>query len=565
MAWRQGKALHLFLNSSFLLLVLFFITTHIHSSYPILSGHPRRHRLDHSITVEDSSSSSSSCKNLLHNFSHFSSQGGYINYLLVFHCICGTNTLLGYGVLIIWLILLFYLLGNTAADYFCSSLQGLATVLKLSPSIAGVTLLSLGNGGPDIFSTIASSTTTDTSLLSLYTVLGGAFFVSTVVVGIISICIGSKQLLIDKASFIRDVTYLLLTLSLLAVILLLEKINLFGAIAFSCLYPIYVVIVSAMHCYQREFQALEEEDSPPHLVESLLLLPIAVDNDRDEAKNKNKTIIDKLRGRGARAWLFIGRIAVCLLELPLSLPRRLTIPDVCEKRWCKPFAVISVTLAPSLLSLLWNSKMEEFGSKDSIIIYAVACSIGLILGITAFLTTNSSKPPSKTLVLLPWLAAGFLMSMAWTYILAEELVSLMVSISTILNISSSVLGLTVLAWGNSLGDLVSNMAVAMNGGHTGVQVAISGCFAGPIFNTLIGLSISFFMKSWNEFPSCVEISLDLNLLQTLGFMFGSLLWSLVILPKRGMKLDKILGSGLISIYLCFLSVRLLQSLGLINF
>ncbi|KAH7666291.1 K+-dependent Na+:Ca2+ antiporter domain-containing protein [Dioscorea alata] len=557
MAWRQGKPVHLFLNSSFFFLTLFFITAHFNSSYPVLSGHPRRHSLDHSIFFVGDSSS---CENLLHHDSHISSQGGYINYLLVFYCICDTNTVLGYGILILWLILLFYLLGNTAASYFCSSLQGLATILKLSPSIAGVTLLSLGNGAPDVFSTIASSTTTNTSSLSLYTVLGGAFFVSTVVVGIISICVGPKQLFIDKTSFIRDVTYLLLALSLLVVILLLEKINLFGAIAFSSLYPIYVVIVSVTHCYQRDFEELEEAP-PPHLVESLLLLPIAIENDCNEAKNKNRRIIDKLR---ARAWFFIGRIAVYLLELPLSLPRRLTIPDVCEKRWCKPFAVISVTLAPLLLSLLWNSKMEAIGSKDSIIIYAISCLIGLILGITAFLTTNSSKPPSKTLVLLPWLAAGFLMSMTWTYIIAEELVSLMVSIGTILNISSSVLGLTVLAWGNSLGDLVSNVAVAMNGGQNGVQVAISGCFAGPIFNILIGLSISFFLKSWNEFLSCVEIPLDLSLLQTFGFMFGSLLWSLVILPKRGMKLDKVLGSGLISIYLCFLSVRLVQSLGLIN-
>ncbi|KAJ0981711.1 hypothetical protein J5N97_009966 [Dioscorea zingiberensis] len=255
---------------------------------------------------------------------------------------------------------------------------------------------------------------------------------------------------------------------------------------------------------------------------------------------------------------------IYLLELPLTLPRRLTIPDVCEKRWCKSFAVISVTLAPLLLSLIWNSKMEEIGSRDSIMIYGASCLIGVVLGIAAILTTNSSKPPSRRIVLLPWLAAGFLMSMAWTYIIAEELVALMVSIGIILNINSSVLGLTVLAWGNSLGDLVANVTVAVNGGASGVQVAISGCFAGPIFNILIGLSISFFISSWNKYPSSLEIPLDLSLIQTLGFMFGSLLWSLVILPKRGMKLDKVLGSGLLSIYLCFLSVRLVQSLGLVT-
>jgi solute carrier family 24 (sodium/potassium/calcium exchanger), member 6 len=42
----------------------------------------------------------------------------------------------------------------------------------------------------------------------------------------------------------------------------------------------------------------------------------------------------------------------------------------------------------------------------------------------------------------------------------------------------------VLAWGNSSGDLVTNLAVSRAGYP---NMALAGCFGGPLFNLLIGL------------------------------------------------------------------------------
>ncbi|KAA8518354.1 hypothetical protein F0562_015763 [Nyssa sinensis] len=240
------------------------------------------------------------------------------------------------------------------------------------------------------------------------------------------------------------------------------------------------------------------------------------------------------------------------LESPLYLPRRLTIPVVSEERWSKAYAVISVTLAPILLATLWNTQKENTNSKTSLVIYMTAGLIGIVFGNLVFMATKNPSPPKH--YLFPWHAAGFLMSVTWTYIIAEELVSLLVSFGNILEISPSILGLTVLAWGNSIGDLIANTAMAMKGGPDGAQIAISGCYAGPLFNTLVGIGLSFVFASWSEYPSSYVIPRDPYLYETLGFLMGGLLWALVILPKKNMRLDKFLGFGLLAIYFCFLSL-----------
>uniref|UniRef100_A0A2K1WPA4 Sodium/calcium exchanger membrane region domain-containing protein n=1 Tax=Populus trichocarpa TaxID=3694 RepID=A0A2K1WPA4_POPTR len=192
------------------------------------------------------------------------------------------------SLLFLWLLVLFYLFGNTASEYFCSSLEDLSKLLNLSPTIAGVTLLSLGNGAPDVFASVVSFMGDGTSDFGFNTVLGGASFVTCVVVGILSILAKQEEFRVNRDAFVRDICFFLLVLASLIFILIYGKINMWGAMGF-------LLILSAP-C-------------------STLLR---------------------------------------ILEMPLSLPRRLTIPVVCEKRWSKPTAVASVTLAPVLLSTQSN-------------------------------------------------------------------------------------------------------------------------------------------------------------------------------------------------------------------
>ena len=51
-----------------------------------------------------------------------------------------------------------------------------------------------------------------------------------------------------------------------------------------------------------------------------------------------------------------------------------------------------------------------------------------------------------------------------------------------------VLGLTVLAWGNSMPDLITDVTMARTGF---ANMAMTACFAGPMCNMLTGLGLGF--------------------------------------------------------------------------
>ena len=156
-------------------------------------------------------------------------RGGYVDYLDIFYCVLGGSRrpALGYAAMAAWLAVLFYLLADTAAVYFCPSPEGLARLLGLPPAIAGATLLSLGNGAPDALSALASFAAGGggAAAVGLSGVLGGAMFVSAAVLGAVSLRVGGQGVAVDRTSFFRDAGFLLLALAAMAVVLTTAEVD----------------------------------------------------------------------------------------------------------------------------------------------------------------------------------------------------------------------------------------------------------------------------------------------------------------------------------------------------
>ncbi|TVY44373.1 putative cation exchanger [Lachnellula subtilissima] len=167
---------------------------------------------------------------------------------------------------------------------------------------------------------------------------------------------------------------------------------------------------------------------------------------------------------------------------PMEIPSdRMPTP---AKDWNRWLVSVQIFTAPLFIVLIIWANISEPTTRRliNLVMYSLLGSL-IAFGILA-LTTTASKPP-KYRALLCFL--GFVVSIAWISTIANEVVGVLKAFGVILGISDAILGLTIFAVGNSLGDLVADITVARLGYPV---MALSACFGGPMLNILIGIGVS---------------------------------------------------------------------------
>ena len=160
-------------------------------------------------------------------------------------------------------------------------------------------------------------------------------------------------------------------------------------------------------------------------------------------------------------------------------------PPSSPKDWNRWLVATQIFTAPFFIVLLYWANTDSTLSIRNLLL---PCLFSLVASLIAFailvLTTTPSRPP-KYRYLLCFL--GFIVSIAWISTIANEVVGVLKAFGVILGISDAILGLTIFAVGNSLGDLVADITVAKLGYPV---MALSACFGGPMLNILLGIGIS---------------------------------------------------------------------------
>lgn len=155
------------------------------------------------------------------------------------------------------------------------------------------------------------------------------------------------------------------------------------------------------------------------------------------------------------------------------------------KDWNRWLVATQLFTAPLFIVLLaWANMDPDLRPRNLVL----SCVYALIASLVAFalliLLTTPSKAPRYRYLLCFF---GFIVSIAWISTIANEVVGVLKAFGIILGISDAILGLTIFAVGNSLGDLVADITVARLGFPV---MALSACFGGPMLNILLGIGLS---------------------------------------------------------------------------
>jgi len=245
----------------------------------------------------------------------------------------------------------------------------------------------------------------------------------------------------------------------------------------------------------------------------------------------------------------LSRKVVLLLEAPFTLLRDVSIPTLQPESWSKPLAVLHPIACPLVVLLAVGKWDDQVGAMP---LPLLSCLVGLVPAAAILLLTHHSRPPSSRTAASLWVLSAFFMCVTWIYLLAGELVCCLESLGRILAVPSAYLGLTVLAWGNSIGDFFSNTSLARRGLG---EMAVAGCYGGPVFNILVGLALSIGYACLQLYPAPFVIRLDTSSVVSLVFLYVALGCTSVVVSLRGFRLERGTGYLLVGLYVVYSVVQ----------
>ncbi|KAI1774047.1 Sodium/calcium exchanger protein-domain-containing protein [Hypoxylon cercidicola] len=157
-----------------------------------------------------------------------------------------------------------------------------------------------------------------------------------------------------------------------------------------------------------------------------------------------------------------------------------------DRGWNRWLLILQIFTGPLFCVLIvWANMAEDLDQPLSFLWKALLISSAfslVLLGIILLTTSSDYRPKYHFLFCF----LGFCISIAWISTIAGEVVGVLKAFGVILDISEAILGLTVFAVGNSVGDLVADVTVARLGYPV---MALSACFGGPLLNILLGVGL----------------------------------------------------------------------------
>jgi len=554
-------------------------------------------------------------------------EDGYLQYMQFSFCYLPPKyyTVI-YVILSFWLMFMFVALGVTAEEFFCPCLKSISKTLHMSDSVAGVTLLALGNGAPDIFSVIAAINNDDpfATSLAFQELFGAGIFVTTVVAGFINICATFKM---ARRPFLRDVVFYIAAVGWTFAVMYKRDIKTMESIGFIVLYGVYVLIVIVGQFINRQVRkrapsfrrllTVGDEESPKyspditHIIQDLTesadftsynystdhahLLkhnihapsttrnrqPIDASNDssnnsyvqiinsdmtdsvRIEDDRQGTSLVESLTGISSFEWKYQSIISkvYSILKIGIIFVLSITCPvvdrDVQGEKWNKWLTLTLCVTSPMFCIFSLNKAFVSI--YEGFRVWHLIIIVSFLLILVIQFTSSFNTAPKYHFI---FAFIGFLVAVLWIKSIAQEIVNLLQTFGWIFGLSYGIMGLTFLAWGNSIGDFISNLTMARHGAP---RMAIAACYGGPLLNMLLGIGISCTVSALSNGGHKKLIRGTTQYILSVGFLSVALLSAMILLPANKFVSSRYIGIYLLVLYFIYLCLSILHETDVLHF
>ncbi|XP_014861592.1 PREDICTED: sodium/potassium/calcium exchanger 2-like isoform X5 [Poecilia mexicana] len=480
------------------------------------------------------------------------------------------------------MIYMFIALAIVCDEFFVPALTVITEKLSISDDVAGATFMAAGGSAPELFTSIIGVFISHSNV-GIGTIVGSAVFNILFVIGMCAIF--SKEILnLTWWPLFRDVSFYILDLIMLIIFFLDNIITIWESITLLSAYAAYVIFMKfnstvegfVKGCMHKN-QVVEGEVQP----KDEKLSPGAPDDDGKLSARP------RLQRGGSSASLHNSLMRNSIFQLmihtldPLSegkFREKASILHKIAKKKCQVedsekangvasraeknlpnSSSVEVEVTPPMngtagqegetaedeeeedqpLSLSW----PESNRKRFTYLFIMPIVLPLWLTLPDVRKTSSKKFfPVTFLGAICWIAGFSYLMVWWAHQVGETI-----------GITEEIMGLTILAAGTSIPDLITSVIVARKGLG---DMAVSSSVGSNIFDITVGLPFPWLL--WSMFRGFIPVQVSSNgLFCAIVLLFLMLLFVIISIAACKWRMSKLLGFIMFMLYFVFLVVSVM--------
>jgi len=257
---------------------------------------------------------------------------------------------------------------------------------------------------------------------------------------------------------------------------------------------------------------------------------------------------------------------IFIIEFPFSLLRAISIPSA-DRRWdwrhrllaaISPIGCVMIVfldfspnwnLNPaSGQATPWNGFAQPISAATGHTpIFIIPLALAIVASLVIFFLTNNRAPPRWYMV---FVLIGFVSTIAWLDMIGNECVAVLEVLGVVTGITSTpggsaILGITLLAWANSIGDFVADTSVARAGRP---KMGVASVFGSPLLTACLGLGLASVIATIGSPGHRVKAELSDEIIVSFIFLGISLFSSLVVIPLFKFKIPRFYSLYLMVVY-----------------